>query len=83
MFEAPRSRFPWAMPLLEPEFVADGLVDAILKNRREVVLPHRVGILNKLCRYQVYLVSVLMTLRSDHVHPIRSHVNRMNFSAIT
>lgn len=37
------------MPLLDPEEVADGLIDAIVKNRREVVIPHRVGILNKLC----------------------------------
>ncbi|XP_003745099.1 short-chain dehydrogenase/reductase family 16C member 6 [Galendromus occidentalis] len=49
MFEAPRSRFPWAMPLLEPEEVANGLVDAMLENRREVIIPTRVGVLNKLC----------------------------------
>jgi all-trans-retinol dehydrogenase (NAD+) len=39
MFEGVKTRFPWLLPILKPERVANKIVNAILKNRKKVVMP--------------------------------------------
>ncbi|MFQ5583189.1 MAG: SDR family oxidoreductase, partial [Calditrichia bacterium] len=39
MFKGVKTRFPWLLPILKPEHVADKIVKAILKNRKKVVMP--------------------------------------------
>jgi all-trans-retinol dehydrogenase (NAD+) len=39
MFEGVKTRFPRLLPILEPSYVADRIVDAIRKDRRRVILP--------------------------------------------
>ncbi|MEO0974181.1 MAG: SDR family oxidoreductase [Pseudomonadota bacterium] len=39
MFEGVRTRFPWLLPILEPEYVVDRIVTAIAKGKRRLVLP--------------------------------------------
>jgi all-trans-retinol dehydrogenase (NAD+) len=39
MFEGVKTRFPWLLPILEPEYVADRIVKAIRKNRRRLLMP--------------------------------------------
>ncbi len=39
MFEGVKTRFPWLLPILEPEYVARRIVRAIRRNRRRLILP--------------------------------------------
>jgi all-trans-retinol dehydrogenase (NAD+) len=39
MFEGVRTRFPWLLPILDPEYVVRRTVRAIEKNRRRLVMP--------------------------------------------
>jgi all-trans-retinol dehydrogenase (NAD+) len=39
MFEGVKTRFPRLLPILEPDYVADRIVDAIRKNKRRLLLP--------------------------------------------
>jgi len=39
MFEGVKTRFPLLLPILDPDRVADRIIDAIRKNRRRVLLP--------------------------------------------
>ncbi len=39
MFDGVRTRFPWLLPILEPEYVARRIVRAIRRNRRRLILP--------------------------------------------
>jgi all-trans-retinol dehydrogenase (NAD+) len=39
MFEGVKTRFPLLLPILDPQKVADRIVDAIRKNRRRLVMP--------------------------------------------
>ena len=39
MFKGVKTRFPWLLPILKPEYVANKIVKAILKNRKKVVMP--------------------------------------------
>jgi len=45
MFRGVKSRFPWLLPILKEEEVADRVVDAIRRNRRRLMLPAIVGII--------------------------------------
>jgi all-trans-retinol dehydrogenase (NAD+) len=39
MFAGARTRFPWLLPILEPDYVAERVVDAVGRNRRRLILP--------------------------------------------
>ncbi len=39
MFEGVKTRFPWLLPILEPEYVARRIVRAIRRDRRRLILP--------------------------------------------
>jgi all-trans-retinol dehydrogenase (NAD+) len=39
MFRGARTRFPWLLPILEPEYVARRIVAAIRKDRRRLIMP--------------------------------------------
>lgn len=39
MFDGVKTRFAWLLPILEPEYVAEKIVRAILKNRRRLLMP--------------------------------------------
>jgi all-trans-retinol dehydrogenase (NAD+) len=39
MFDGVKTRFPWLLPILEPEYVADQIVSAVETNRAQVWLP--------------------------------------------
>ncbi|KAH3748713.1 epidermal retinol dehydrogenase 2-like [Dreissena polymorpha] len=39
MFEGAKTRFPFILPVLKPEFVADKIVDAVLCNQTMLCLP--------------------------------------------
>lgn len=39
MFEGVRTRFPWLLPILEPEYVVRRTLGAIAKNRRRLIMP--------------------------------------------
>ena len=39
MFRGVKTRFPWLLPILEPEYVADRIVNAIRKNRQRLIMP--------------------------------------------
>jgi all-trans-retinol dehydrogenase (NAD+) len=39
MFTGVRSRFRWLLPILDPDRVADRIVDAVRRDRRRVILP--------------------------------------------
>lgn len=39
MFAGARTRFPWLLPILEPDYVAERIVGAIRANRRRLVMP--------------------------------------------
>jgi all-trans-retinol dehydrogenase (NAD+) len=39
MFEGAKTRFSWLLPILEPEYVADKIINAILKNHQRIVMP--------------------------------------------
>ncbi|UCC73686.1 MAG: SDR family oxidoreductase [Gemmatimonadota bacterium] len=39
MFEGVKTRFPWILPILDPEYVASRIVKAIRKNRRRLLMP--------------------------------------------
>lgn len=39
MFEGAKTRFSFLLPILEPEYVADKIVNAILKNHQRIVMP--------------------------------------------
>ncbi|MGD2215672.1 MAG: SDR family oxidoreductase [Gemmatimonadales bacterium] len=39
MFDGVKTRFPWLLPILEPEYVADRIVKAIRRNRRRLFMP--------------------------------------------
>ncbi len=51
MFQGVRTRFPLLLPILDPEYVADRVVDAVRRGRRRVILPRFV--------YCTWLVRVL------------------------
>lgn len=53
MFEGVRTRFPWLLPILEPESVADRIVEAIAHDRPRLILPWFV--------YAAYLSRLLPT----------------------
>lgn len=39
MFTGVRTRFPALLPILDPERVTDQIVDAIVRNKRRLILP--------------------------------------------
>jgi all-trans-retinol dehydrogenase (NAD+) len=39
MFRGVKSRFPWLLPILDPDAVADRVVDAIARDRQRVWMP--------------------------------------------
>jgi all-trans-retinol dehydrogenase (NAD+) len=39
MFDGVQTRFPWLLPILDPEYVANRTVKAIEKNRRRLIMP--------------------------------------------
>ena len=39
MFEGVRTRFPWLLPILEPDYVVRRTVSAIEKDRRRLIMP--------------------------------------------
>ncbi len=39
MFEGVKTRFPWLLPILQPDDVADKVIAAVQKNRERVLLP--------------------------------------------
>ena len=39
MFEGVRTRFPWLLPILDPEYVVKRIVGAIEKDRRRLIMP--------------------------------------------
>ncbi len=39
MFEGVKTRFPWLLPILQPDEVADKVITAVQKNRERVLLP--------------------------------------------
>jgi len=39
MFAGVRTRFPWLLPILEPEYVAERVVDSIRRERRRLIMP--------------------------------------------
>lgn len=39
MFAGVKTRFPWLLPIMEPDDVAEKIVNAIEKNRRRLILP--------------------------------------------
>ncbi len=39
MFEGVKTRFPWLLPILKPEYVTRRIVRAIRRDRRRLVLP--------------------------------------------
>jgi all-trans-retinol dehydrogenase (NAD+) len=39
MFQGVTTRFPWLLPILEPEYVADRIIAAIEQDRRRLILP--------------------------------------------
>ncbi|XP_033726973.1 epidermal retinol dehydrogenase 2-like [Pecten maximus] len=39
MFEGCKTRVPWLLPILEPDFAANRIVDAILCNQKMIILP--------------------------------------------
>ena len=39
MFDGVKTRFPWLLPILEPEYVADQIVSAVETNRAQLWLP--------------------------------------------
>jgi len=45
MFRGVRSRFPWLLPILKEDEVADRIVDAIRRDRRRLYLPPLVGLI--------------------------------------
>lgn len=47
MFQAPKTRFSWATPILEADAAADAVINALLTNQREVVVPKYVGFIHK------------------------------------
>ncbi|OQR72853.1 epidermal retinol dehydrogenase 2-like [Tropilaelaps mercedesae] len=71
MFHLPQTRFPWVTPILEPDTVADGVIDALLTNQREVVLPSHIGIVNKIvsCLLPIHAVLKLQRFLSYGVSP--------------
>ena len=51
MFAGVRTRFPWILPILKPDYVARRIVTAIIRNRARLLMPRFV--------YVVWLVRVL------------------------
>ena len=51
MFQGAKTRFPWLMPILEPEYVADRIIGAIRSNRYRIIMPRFV--------FLTYLVRLL------------------------
>jgi all-trans-retinol dehydrogenase (NAD+) len=45
MFDGVTTRWPWLLPILEPQAVADRVVDAVARDRARVVMPPAVGLL--------------------------------------
>jgi len=39
MFAGVKTRFPWLLPILPPEYAADRILDAIRKNRQRLIMP--------------------------------------------
>eukprot|EP00795_Rhopilema_esculentum_P008576 gene8576-14584_t len=39
MFDGAQTRFPWLLPIMEPEFVVDKIIDAVLHNQEFLLLP--------------------------------------------
>lgn len=46
MFDGVQTRVPWLLPILDPDEVAETVVDAVAKNREQVMLPRAVGLLS-------------------------------------
>jgi len=47
-FIVPVYRFSWLLPLLEPEYVADKIVNAVLTSQEMLCLPRFLNVLNGL-----------------------------------
>ncbi len=43
MFAGVRTRFAWLLPILEPDYAVNRILQAIRKNRRRVIMPRLVG----------------------------------------
>jgi len=59
MFQGAKTRFPWLMPILEPEYVADRIIGAIRTNRQRIIMPRFV--------FLTYLVRLLPPFLFDAV----------------
>ncbi|XP_068737551.1 epidermal retinol dehydrogenase 2-like [Montipora capricornis] len=54
MFDGVKTRFPLLMPILEPEWATDQMIDAVLRNKTELLLP-------KVLKLHLVIKSVLPT----------------------
>ncbi|MEO0421089.1 MAG: SDR family oxidoreductase [Pseudomonadota bacterium] len=59
MFEGVRTRFPWLLPILEPEYVVERTLEAVRRGRRRLIMPRFV--------LSVFLARLLPTAWFDAV----------------